>query len=465
MKKTFLTTSSLLLVLLFVFLYVIFDWSFVRCKGKNCSPISANMISRVNNVANYTEASNKLAEYDIIAGNAANLQVNVNAALTKMQANFYEKSQILNNSKQEEINANVANATVIQVAANVNTKRLEAEKTLADDNLKVKQAEANLLAQDVTKNTNEAIFIRTQYSNRYSTRMIWIFLTAFFSVLFLAAIACSWSVVYRSKRISNWLKHPADSPDDIKNKSLSETWRWTIYTSIGALAFSIFIWLIRGRFGSIMLPMLQQSLLHENVNELDDSTLMFFIILGFVGSIFLVSSSCVIFRAAVDTDEKAVKTVVDTNANPATSVIVADDEKKLANYGELLKYLRTILYVGTFMLFIGILRLMYLNQWHLAFVSNTNTSDLFILLNNFLKSSMSVQGAFYTLLLTAIYLPPVFWIKEKVSLMRVPEKTLMDKGIQFSYTDIIFRLLAIVSPLIAGAFGSSVEWLGFFKGG
>jgi len=93
----------------------------------------------------------------------------------------------------------------------------------------------------------------------------------------------------------------------------------------------------------------------------------------------------------------------------------------------------------------------------------TNTADdLYKLLSGFWKSSMTVQGGFYTILLAAIYLPAAYWINGKISQLGKTPPELTAEGVSDNYSDIIIKLLAIVSPLIASGFAGTANWLNFF---
>ena len=121
--------------------------------------------------------------------------------------------------------------------------------------------------------------------------------------------------------------------------------------------------------------------------NLSREMLIYFNIFGFVGSVFLISASYAIFRTAVEVDDEVDKLLKAEQANaaadentqstasslannlaPVQNKTVEVSDRKLQLYAELLKYLRIILYVGAFMLVVGILPMDFMMKWHLAFI-------------------------------------------------------------------------------------------------
>ncbi len=437
--KFYLTASPLILVLVFISLYIFFDWYLVRCgkeDGANCSKIDSQMVSRVESAANYLESKKRLEIAETTAGNLSQNLANKTAELVNTNTNLQQITLDSDKSKTEETNANIAANTTLQANANANAKRLDAQKTLVNDEIALKQSEINSINQNVETHRKNALNIRKQYSGRYSNRLIWVFLTAIFVALGCAAIFCAIYVSYKS-----FLIYYAENKDEASQQTL---W-WGLITFVVAAIFALFVLWNKAGLGSLTHPMLTQSVItYEGISE---NMLAAFVTFGFFSSIFLISASSVIFSAAVKNKESE---IVDT--------------EKLEKYALLLKYLRTILYFATFMLFVGILRMTYLINWHLAFISSEPTNDMYKLILTLTNSSTSVLGGFYTILLAAIYLPATSWIKVQIEKMKKDENELKAAGVVFSNYEIIFRILAIASPLITSAFGNSVNWLGFFKG-
>lgn len=117
-------------------------------------------------------------------------------------------------------------------------------------------------------------------------------------------------------------------------------------------------------------------------------------------------------------------------------------QKKFESY----KRLNTIiLYIGALMLFIGIVRLNLLADWHLIFVKQEFNE----LLRGFFNSSISVQAAFYSILLALIYLPVVYAIPGGKESAIEPGKNWFERlGLPIS-NDFLTKIIAVFSPLLA----------------
>jgi hypothetical protein len=461
-SKFFWTAMPLLLVLVCIGLYIYFDFVFAGCTGstEECSGMNGNMISGVTNAENQAESNNRLVNIKDSLTNLSKRQQQKNEEINALQANVSEYTRAVGNAKVAEAEAGASNSNAGATALNANTKRLEALKTRASDELTLKMSEANTMEKEIAKNKSDAEAIRKQYSGRYSNRTLWIFLTALFIALSSGAIVYGVLMFFRAEKLFIKFK-PAEHRPDERRKAKRYFWRWFIATTVVALAFAFVVYAVKERFMSITKPIFEQSII--KVNEISFETLVAFTVFGFIGAIFLIFASSAIFRKAVEVDEHVTETNVKNidPSNPPADVEKAVTDYKVKIYAGLLKHLRAILYIGAAMLLVGILRLNYLMNWHLAFISTDATNPLYTLLESFNKSSMSVQGAFYTILLAAIYIPPALWIKEKSSQLGKTDDELTKSGIAFSYKDIL-QLVAIVSPMIAGALGGG-KWLDFFN--
>ncbi|HEY0429252.1 MAG TPA: hypothetical protein VGC76_15840 [Pyrinomonadaceae bacterium] len=543
------TATPLALVLVCIVLYVFFDANFVRgdcvegnsasvdgnaANKKVCSAIDATLISNVKNASNH-DASRKLLtnlqensnaisddrkkrgeEFSQLQGNLANRDAeidNLNIALAEAVA-----ANIINLNQNVNINGNINQNTDIkraptpakpfvnQTAINANINRLTILKTQVNNQAAAKQTNINALNDDLTKNTNQVTAVRGQYSKRYSNRILWIFLTALFIALSIAAIVVATHVIFKTTRLFIGLKTDADRAKEEKTAK-SRFWIWIGAAVIASIGFTLFIVFHNEEFMSVALPMLMESVIpFEGISA---ETLIFFTVSGFWGAIFLIIASCAIFRAAVQVDEEVPpknkvsepktdppKPVIYVEATPPTTpptyveappvyvavepqttpptfvrqqippvfVSVEDTDTKLEIYAVLMKYLRTILYVGTFTLFVGILRINFMMNWHLSFISNEEDNIAYKLIKSFWESATTVQGGFYTILLAAIYLPAAFWIGGKISGLGKDKAEMESQGVSLKFTDVFIRLLAIVSPLIASGFGAGKDWLNIFGG-
>jgi hypothetical protein len=152
----------------------------------------------------------------------------------------------------------------------------------------------------------------------------------------------------------------------------------------------------------------------------------------------------------------AILVLGDTNTEEAA----ADDDglsNKLELISERMGYLKIILYVGTFLLIAGVLRMSALSQWTLSFISPNAVEAA----QSFSNSVVAVAGGFNTLILAAVYLPAAYILQRRARLavMRLPlkpedrEQKLKDKGLTFSFRESLPRVAAMLGPLLAGPIG------------
>lgn len=551
LSKLAWTATPLFLILLCIGLYIAFDLYFVRgCDkeaanaivnanvdektrqaAKGCGdPIDSAMISNVQNAETHDVSKKRLVTLGNTSENVSKQLAEQSRQLTNLQANLDEKATEINNLNTALANFNSANIINVNkdinfnaTAATANLTRLGIIKTEVSEQLTMTNANITRLNGELTKTSNTALAIRQQYAGRYSSRMLWIFLTALFIALSALAVAVGAHVIFKCSRIFisdppiNPAAEPASSFKILKDsfgylKSISygvqdseirranqRTFWWIVAAAAVSVIFLIFIFIWKKEFMSVALPMLEQTVI--GVENVDLNTLISFTVCGYVGAIFLIAASYAVFRAAVKVDDAVPKkdseivppkvyvkvelpdsqptfeeklNYVETepNTTPPTYmeaskefIKVEDTDAKLEIYARLIKYLRTILYVGTFLLVVGILRIIFMMNWHLSFISTNPQDKLVELLTGFWKSSMTIQGGFYTILLAAIYLPAAYWISGRIERLGKEKGELEAQGVNFKYTELIFKLLAIVSPLLVSGFGSATNWLDIFGGG
>jgi hypothetical protein len=123
-----------------------------------------------------------------------------------------------------------------------------------------------------------------------------------------------------------------------------------------------------------------------------------------------------------------------------------------------MKYLKISLYVSTLMLVIGIILERAVFQWTLAFIWRDERAVK--VAEGFLANVLAVDGGYFTILLAAVYLPAFFILRKRAELLLpLPEKkaksaeVLKEYGLDFSFTDSLPRVLAILAPLLAGPIG------------
>ena len=181
--------------------------------------------------------------------------------------------------------------------------------------------------------------------------------------------------------------------------------------------------------------------------------------LTYAAAFTLVFASCAILLPRPGVAETDIR---DEDAAPneteqAAGEALAGTANKFAAVSEQMKDLRIVLYFGTFLLIIGVLRMSAVTQWTLAFISQ----DAIDAAKSFYITLSSVTGGFNSLILAAVYLPAAYILQRRAQLLakELPlppdkqEETLKSKGLTFSFRESLPRVLAILGPLLAGPIG------------
>jgi energy-coupling factor transporter transmembrane protein EcfT len=409
----------LFLLILLTAVYVYFDRSFIRCEGSfECVKMQGELMSQIDSPALKLSEANQI----IINANTNLNQRKTPLALKEKEA-IEARDALLSTQKQiSEANTNNANATVNTSVVNTTNSNAAPVANLSDkkkqqtEDLAYKLAEVKDMTADKDKAQNELIALRKQIAARYASRMMWVFLTGVFMMLCAATFVFSSYVMIEP--VETW-------KDFVSTRTI-----WLVATLIIAVVFALIAYAGEDGYMSIVKPIFAQSI--DANGDLKTQTINLFNVIGFAATIFLVCASCSIFykiEKAAKTDDK-----------------VDDDEiiKKTRNKSQM------ILYVGAAMLFVGIMRIQTLADWHLAFVSGTKDTGFYELLNNYFKASASVQASFYTLLLMVIYLPVAYWIwkheKPKIDpLTNLP----VEENWSATLGTYLPRLLTLLSPFMA----------------
>ena len=125
-----------------------------------------------------------------------------------------------------------------------------------------------------------------------------------------------------------------------------------------------------------------------------------------------------------------------------------------------MRSLRIFLYVGTVLLVVGVLRMNAVFSWAYSFLAIVDAAAL----QGIRLTSVSILGAFYSLLLACVYVPAAWVLRERAAaLIRVsgalPEARQQQAArtdISLSLADAFPRILAIVAPLLTGPVGELV---------
>ena len=126
----------------------------------------------------------------------------------------------------------------------------------------------------------------------------------------------------------------------------------------------------------------------------------------------------------------------------------------LKQLSERMKYLRLILYAGTTLLVTTILLKKSIYQWALAYTVQDAALET---ARDFVASLLALDGAFYTLVLAAAYLPAALVLYRRAQSLVGPsleageqETKLQAYGLNFSLKEAIPRILAILGPFLTG---------------
>jgi hypothetical protein len=137
------------------------------------------------------------------------------------------------------------------------------------------------------------------------------------------------------------------------------------------------------------------------------------------------------------------------------SFFTADPEQFKSRLDQLVsrrRYLRLVLYAGTIVLVIGIMRIRVLLDWLLTY---SLPPTLQASVDDFHKVLISSLGVFYTLLLVAVYVPARFIIINRAqSLPGAVEAELQTEGFSststLTFKEFLPRIAALLAPLLVG---------------
>jgi hypothetical protein len=126
--------------------------------------------------------------------------------------------------------------------------------------------------------------------------------------------------------------------------------------------------------------------------------------------------------------------------------------RDLKELGKGMMSLNSILYASTLILIVGILFEKALLQW--VFTVTSRDEHTIKAAESFSAALLAYDGGFYTLLLAALYLPAAFVLRRRgAELVAHDPKALEKYGLNFSFTESLPRMLAILGPLLAGPVG------------
>jgi hypothetical protein len=266
-------------------------------------------------------------------------------------------------------------------------------------------------------------------SDRHTGRIAWVFFAALCALLSLVALVVAFNVIWKS---------------DLRSRV------WHLLGS--ATAFGVVVLFYPHAFMPLMAPVLDETIAQVSTVQLGmpriRSIMQWLNAVTYAGAFALVLASWAALRPR---DEA--KAAVKAGTPPGHLALLDEIAEQMAD-------LRLVLYVGTSVLITGILRMGALSTWSLAFISEAAVPAA----TSFNASNVAVTGGFYTLVLTAIYLPAaanIHWRarKELTTIGDDAEKTLRDRKLSLSAKDVLPRAVAILGPLLAGPAGELLRWM------
>lgn len=418
-----------IVLLVLVLTYTLFDHIFVQCNWlRACDAMDAKNISRVlppisgGTVCQDSNDARCLTNMGRILGVKEEELTIKNKLVADQEVIRNATQETVDRITKEQSDAAINSESAGAATSGSSTTTIADRLTKLNTTLQNQIAKLTALRADSESVRNEIINLRTQVSERYSKRMLWIFFSALYTLLSIAAILLSFTTINESLKTLQ-----TNRPSLVV---------WLSSTTFFALAIACYVFFCAEDYLSMVGPMFLQSI--SSGKDVSISAISFFNAIGFFATIWLVSAGTAVYYSARSTD-------------------IADLEKlkKVTETHE--KYLTYILYIGALMLFVGMLRLKIQFDWHLVFVSTDIKNSFYVLLENYTKSSIGAQAGFYSLVLAVIYLPARYVIeglKEKnPGSAGVDENmgaNLLQKlGLPFS-SDFTTKFITIFSPILAG---------------
>jgi hypothetical protein len=245
----------------------------------------------------------------------------------------------------------------------------------------------------------------------------------------------------------------------------------------GLIAFSIFFFLIerlqgyKWAFGLIAVSILfgfilsftdrmplMEPILRNTIGSLWGGMAGIFDVIRLVNSIAYGATLAFVFAICVNLYPEKNGSAVsgDANEKKAPEKIDSQDDamKKLQDLADKKANLETLLYIGTVLLIVGVLRMTAMGNWSLAFM----TPETAKIANTFFAHLTTVIGGFFTLLLATAYIPAIYILQQRhqVLLDRYAENGI-DTAKEAEKTDFIFsmkdalpKIIAIIAPFLTG---------------
>jgi hypothetical protein len=302
----------------------------------------------------------------------------------------------------------------------------------------------NEKAKTVNGEGQDRVLNRKLIAERYNGRLVWVFFVAISAMLCLASFFAAGRLIYNSS--------------SFRNESAAT--RVTACTGLSLLCGSLLFFFPRS-----YMPLFED-ILEDTIAKQEQfgmpvvfGTTNLINALTYAAAFMLMFASCAILLPREGVSETYTG---DEYTGPnETDKAVGEDSKDAANrfavVSEQMKDLRIVLYFGTFLLILGVIRMSAVSQWTLAFIA----PDAVDAAKSFYVTLSSITGGFNSLIIAAIYLPAAYILQMRAQLiakeLHLPpdkqEETLGSKGLTFSFREALPRILAILGPLLAGPIG------------
>lgn len=291
---------------------------------------------------------------------------------------------------------------------------------------------------------------RRLIAERYNGRVVWVFLVAVSALLCIATFFTAFRLI--------------DSSSSFRNESGAT--RITLFMGV-TLLLGFLLFFFPRSYTPVMMDILKATIAqHAQFGiPIVFGTMNIINSLTYAAAFMLVFASCSIVLPRVLPRVPPRKSVVKADIKDDIGALNETDQQpdeasretvnRLAAIAEQMRDLRIVLYFGTFLLIIGVLRMSAVTQWTLAFIS----PDALDAAKSFYISLASVAGGFNSLILAAVYLPAAYILQRRAQLLaealplEKQEEILGSNELTFSLKESLPRILAILGPLLVGPIG------------
>jgi len=268
---------------------------------------------------------------------------------------------------------------------------------------------------------------RKLLADRYSRRLLWMFVAAAGVLAGIAAMVTAGILLYRS-----YSTYPNPGQPTVG---------WLLL----AVAAGVVFWMRPDWHMSIMKDVLEKTIAlgTDGVPSIV-SVMNLLNVINYVGGLALVFATCAILLPR------------------SGGKWAAAGYSSLDVIAEQMRDVRAVLYVGTVQLVTGVIRMSAVSLWTLAYVA----PGAWPAVKSFDAVVVFITGGFYTLVLIAIYLPAALILaaRARAEVSKLPavssyqrDRMLRQKGLSMSFKNMVPRLIALLAPLLAGPLGELLK--------